>query len=223
MERSKLRYSKRYERNLLRCFDSANSHLYRDGITWYPRANDFARKLSLKFHISLESSCGVIAALSPGLNWEVNKREATLLLSDYASGNKRLGMYGAYGYRNVTKCSRILSGKGPLEVLGGNKVRSFYLNLLRPNEDYPTDIPTVTIDRHAKCCFLGDKSAENSIVKPREYEWIAGHYRKAAKHIALPVQAFQAVVWLQWRATGGYLCEVGTSFDFDSLAMGVSR
>lgn len=222
MERSKLRHFKRLERNLLACYHSASSHIRQDGLSWYPRANAYALELSTRYAITLQQSCGVIAALSPGLSWDVNKRDARDLIREYRNGSKRLPMVGCYGRKNVIKCAKILSGKTPLSVLGGYKVRSFYSNLLYPNMDYPLDIPTVTIDRHAKCCLLGDKSAINSVVRPKEYEWIANHFRHAASSLGLSVPAFQAVCWLQWRATQGNLDQVATSFDFDTATVGVS-
>jgi len=153
----------------------------------------------------LEQAVGVIAALSPGLNWGLNLLQAEEFIREWAKGTRgnKLPIVGVYGYRNVKKSIRILDGERPLDVLGGDKVRSFYANILDPTG------MEVTIDRHAKGLALRSNSVKGAtaeadgIVTPAEYPYYAKHYVKIADRLGLIPNQLQAICWVTWRRLKG--------------------
>lgn len=196
------RYSIAIERRLLAAYNRANSYDISQGLTWYQTAHDTGVSMAQRYNLSVSQCLGVIAALSPGNEWSRNIQDAETLISYWHAGTRgrKLPVVGTYGRRNRNKAIAILEGDNPLDVLGGPKVRAFYANMLNPSDPVP-----VTIDRHAKCCAYGLVSPENAIVKPSEYEYIARHFRKAARRVGLVPSTFQAVVWVTWRRLHGVL------------------
>src|SRR5690606_6619528 len=91
---------------------------------------------------------------------------------------------------------RILAGEDPLDVLKGDKVRSFYLNILG-------DTDAVTVDRHAPELYLGKRVADRArpSVGKRLYREASDASRTAAAQA--PRQPtprdLQAITWLVWR------------------------
>ena len=152
---------------------------------WYPCAKRecevIARSLGLKFTVFI----GVVAALSPQMNWKYNVQEAVKL----CTGKRCLG-YGA----NISKAKVILAGAPPLEVLGGNKVRSFYRNLLDAGEcdDY------VTIDTWAARVATGNYTESVSITD-KQYGRLVKAYRSVAHRFGLNATVLQAITWVHVR------------------------
>lgn len=171
--------------NILRIISLATPNQVLEGMTWYGDAHRFARSLDRSY----KRSAGIIAALSPQTSWPTNQMLAKRAYADgTASGS--LGM-------SVLKANRIMSGHSPHDVLGGDKVRSFFDNILKPKTSQ-----AVTIDRHAHDIAVMLKLAS----KPRPllsrrggYEAFANLYRAAGKELdILPLQA-QAIAWVVWR------------------------
>ncbi len=196
-------YSRAVERNLLKCWDYAESADYDAGMTWYQRGHETCRKVASDLGLPTEAVCGAVAALSPGKAWEANVSEATRFLGALKKGEP-LPIVGAYGKGNCRKAEAIGKGAAPLDVLKGPKVRAFYANLVDPRGG------EVCIDRHAKAAALGMVLGEagwgpakemgiTNVVRPSEYEWIATHYRHAAAKVGVLPSQFQAVCWVTWK------------------------
>lgn len=170
---------------------------------WYARANATAGDYADKYNCSVEQACGVIAALSPGRNWDLNLVDADVFIRAWAAGDRGrdLPNVGSYGRRNIQKSARIMQGKPPLDVLGGLKVRAFYSCMIDPS-----NAVDVCVDRHAKSAAYGKRLAERqTVVRKGEFPHLAEHYRKLANSVGvLPHQA-QAVVWICWRSLRGNL------------------
>lgn len=185
----------------------ANEYDREEGLHWYQNAHDSAEVISAKYHVPIETSIGVIAALSPGRNWGINLLEAEDFIRAYTKGlrGKDLPIVGTYGYRNIRKAISILEGKPPLEILGGNKVRAFYANILDPKGS------EVTIDRHAKGLAIrsnsikGATAEEDAIVTNAEYPYYAKHYVKLAERLGIIPNQLQAITWVCWRRLKGVL------------------
>lgn len=195
-------YSPRIMNNLLKAYNRASEEDFQEGMHWYFNANHHARGLAERFGFPTKGVCGVIAALSPGRQWELNLSDALVFLEEYKAGarGKKLPAVGSYGMRNVLKAQACLEGD-PWLVLGGNKVRAFYACLIDP-----TNKEWVCVDRHAKSAAVGKPLGDKEgIVVPSEYFRLAKHYCKGAeKQGCLPNQ-FQAIVWVVWRRLGGVL------------------
>lgn len=172
-------------RNITRIYREASEMHKAEGLSWYEDAREFAATLDS----DVSRAAGVIAALSPMLSWTLNKKMAKAVYD-----GERRGCLSA----NIAKAVRIQGGESPLDVLSGNKVRSFYLNIMGIG-----GVETVTVDRHAISIYDG-KPTQRTIGNP-EYRTIADAYVRAAKILSkesgrtiLPCQV-QAVTWVHWR------------------------
>jgi hypothetical protein len=162
------------------------------GMTWYNRARAHAALLDPN---DVSRAAGILAALSPLNSWPQNMR----LASEIYAGKTNLG----YLHKNVAKALRIYNGEMPLNVLGGNKVRSFYLNIIGDDS-----LETVTVDRHAvdiACGRVCDDKVRSHWTSGKRYWFVAGMYVRAAKIInaefgtAFTGAQIQAITWVWWR------------------------
>ncbi|HXC06092.1 MAG TPA: hypothetical protein VNZ86_15150, partial [Bacteroidia bacterium] len=191
------RISKRILSNLMKVWDKATPEDKSEGMNWYPKAHDFAVSLSIRYNVSIPSACGVLAALSPGLEWNRNMIDATELLKAYSSGQP-IPMVGAYGKANTVKAEKCASGIDPLSILGGQKVRNFYSCILDPTSK------GCCIDRHAKSAaegitLLDSDKIRQTIIRDTQYQWYAEHYRTCAHNLGVSPSQFQAVIWVVWK------------------------
>jgi len=203
VKRNYKRLSKRVLVNLLRAWDAATPAERHAGLTWYATANDYCNDLARRYGVTVEQAAGVVAALSPGLAWELNVTQAEYLVEAYAHGRRgvELPLVGVYGRSNVTKCERILAGVDPLELLSpvtAPKTRAFYRCIVERGTG--TD---VVIDRHAASAALDARGTKGGsaieVVKPALYRWLVWHYRVLAERVGITPAQFQAVVWSHWR------------------------
>lgn len=163
------------------------------GLTWYQDANDFAHQQAQLYGLPVATVAGVISALSPGTDWERNKRDAEEVLK----GNRehKCGTYGP----NVEKAFKICEAarNDVAEFFPADKTFNFYHNIINPGaKEY------VTIDRHALSVALGATREDKSITKV-EYRELAQHYNRAAKKLGVLPQQVQAVTWVTWRNRKG--------------------
>ncbi len=173
--------------NIVECWERAPESVHADGSTWYQRAHGIAASLDSD---APERAAGVLAALSPQTSWDHNVKLARrLYATGQASGHTRLFCSRAHAiYRD---------GCAPLSVLGGNKVRAFYVLLADPS-----DATTVCVDRHAVAVALGrtlDKRQRKVLERVGVYDYVADAYRAAALILGIPAHVVQATTWLQWR------------------------
>lgn len=179
--------------NVLSVYYSATPDNLRNGVSWYLDANNFAAMLVEIYDIpgaNLEMAAGVIAAMSPMMEWSLNKRVAA---TAFARGNAN----GAGLARNCAKANAILAGANPLDILGGNKVRAFYRTIVEPTGDIDP-----VIDRHAFDIAVGkvtDDKTRGILGRKGMYESFAGVYREAARLSGIGSAQMQAVTWMQWR------------------------
>lgn len=176
-------------RNITKAYRLATETDRAEGMAWYAGARAFAATLDS----DVNRAAGVIAALSPLQQWPVNMAMAAAMYE----GRRNCGLPD-----NVAKAERILNGESPLDVLGGKKVRAFYLNIIGSGND-----EAVTIDRHAIAVCEGRAIPDNEIKayfgakRNRQY---VSEYVAAAKILSKefgPVTAaqVQATVWVWWR------------------------
>lgn len=195
------RYSRAIENNLLGVYAQATADELIAGRSWYRQAHTIASSLAVRFNITISQAAGVIAALSPSRFWSANVADAQTLISAWKQGLRGtdLPKVGTYGQANRDKASNILSGIDPLSVLGGQKVQSFYRNILNPDSNI-----AVTIDRHAKSAALGVSLADSEInIGAPEYRSLSRQYLVAASKVGLLGNEFQAIVWVVWRRLKG--------------------
>lgn len=166
------------------------------GLTWYEEAHAIACDLD---PLHPERGAGVLAALSPKIDWV---RNVALAYEMYDYGEV-VGVYGA----NQIKARRIMAGEAPLEVLGGHKVRNFFTAI-----NNPSAVGAVVIDRHAYDVAQGRVTNDESRKALRRvgmYERFAEAYKRAARvlkresGLLVTPSQIQAVTWLVWRRLKG--------------------
>lgn len=121
------------------------------GSIWYKNTHTFCVKLALKYNMPLSKIAGVVSAISVGVSWDVNKRQAESIVAAYYHVGNITGITLSTYKRQIQKALDILKLPDkciPLaitDVLGKRafKTISFFWNIYRP------DLKThVTIDRH---------------------------------------------------------------------------
>lgn len=161
------------------------------GLDWYQAAHVFCAGLADTYGLELERCAGIVAALSPRVRWDLNQAYAVSMLKT--------------GHAPVLSLSRhrageILAGGDPLVILRGDKVRSFYDNIVH----YRTS-RAVTIDRHAIDVAVGTHDDRTRKVLDRigAYDMVADAYRAVADAAGVLPHQIQATTWVTWRRLKG--------------------
>ena len=154
---------------------------------WYVKANRYCRSLSEKYNVSTIQVAGIVAALSPLKNWDINKQIADDFLRTGTAGHIKF---------QLSKCHRIMQTTNLTEIceiLNGNKIVSFFLNIVDPGAD-----EQVTIDSHAVGIAVNKYLGSVQITK-NQYEFFANCYRIAARELEVLPLELQAITWVTWR------------------------
>jgi len=169
------------------------------GHTWYIDANKIARTIgSLAGYPedeALRVGAGILSALSPMRDWDVNVSQAILLVTD--------GVRKHFTVQH-NKAVAIMLGRDPMKVLGGRatKTKAFYQAIVEPNNDETTPV----IDRHAVAVYMGRSVSDRELKtldSSKVYGRIASAYIKASKETGLNHHILQAMTWSQWRQDKG--------------------
>lgn len=160
------------------------------GLGWY----DVAHELAIELGHGPAAGAGIISALSPQINWVDNIAAAQRLATGDWEAAQSIGALGD----GISKGLRIMDGERPADVLGGRKVRSFFANILRPDQPGP-----VTIDRHAVAIALhgigGRQPHEKWLERAGTYQLVASVYRAEARSFGILPHQLQAICWLAHR------------------------
>lgn len=173
--------------NVLSVYRSATADDLREGMAWYPAAHATAKRIARR---NVVKGAGVIAALSPMMDWDCNVRQAAIAFEEGTAMGLGLD-------RNCIKATRIMQGENPDDVLRGDKVRAFYATILDP-----LGFPIPVIDRHAFDIAIGkvtDDAARSVLQRKGMYEAFGNVYVAAAKRAGIPAPAMQAITWVTWR------------------------
>lgn len=168
------------------------------GKAWYREAHEFAVGLSETYDIPLYKVVGVIAAISPSVYWDQNKRQAEKLCQAYADGGPLEDVVVTTYGRQAVKARQILRdaqhGIHVNEMLGKRafKTKSFYWNILR----YPDSL-AVTIDQH----IISAAGFENRWVQGSKwcYNLLADAIRELAVELNLKPYELQAIIWITYK------------------------
>lgn len=187
-------------RRLLAYWHTASDAQRAEGLNWYPSALAQCGALAKRYGISAQAVAGVVAALSPGLRWEVNIDHAEQAISAWRNGASvdrpsSWPVVGVYGRNNVRKALAILAGADPLELFSERtspKVRSFFLSILG-------DQTQVCIDRHAIAAWRGASLNGATPIRKSELTAARADYRLVADIVRVAPRDLQAVVWTVYR------------------------
>ena len=161
------------------------------GLHWYDAANVHARYLADSHGVSIGRAAGVIAVLSPRVPWS---RNVAMAYEIFATGTT--GGLSA----NVVKAQRLALGAHPDDVVSGDKVSSFYANILDPSGH------EITIDRHAFDIAQGRRTDDKTravLSNKGHYARYAQAYQLVADELGIGACQLQAITWVAWRRIHG--------------------
>ena len=200
---------KHYKANILNLFNRCTPDEVRANRGWYNEAHQFAQRIAEKYSMETFVVAGIIAAISPAVNWEQNKVDAEAFISTFKrTSNVPNGICTTYR-NNVLKALKIaktdvsnrdLAIKTIYSILlgkqkQGNKTASFFMNIAFP--EYPAH---VTIDRHSYRVAMGGEGERGAIrVNIKAYREISNAYLKASKQTTLTAVELQAVTWCKYK------------------------
>lgn len=190
--------------NIMSKYGAATAADREQGRVWYHMAHDHAVRIGGG---DVVKGAGILAALSPGTEWEANLQGAYHIAktgTPWLAEHDTVKSAGQTSDNN-TKALRIHAGEHPLDdkVLGGHKVISFFHNILNPEE-----VDHVTIDKHAHDIAIGHpygvkKAPEDvdlGLSALGRYKHFAHAYRIATGELDLGVPSrLQATTWVTHR------------------------
>lgn len=215
------RYRRRQAvQNIASVYNSADAKTRAEGRMWYQRVNEMTSKDVRGTSLSERQGAGIVAAVSPNMDWENSNSSAVRDLNrlnssqwkDIAKGDNSAlkGTQVSSAYTSgLIKAKRIMDGEDPDEVLSRRtapKTNSFFHNIAEPDVNGP-----VTIDGRAHDIAAnrlqtwesnrGIGSAALKTGKKTRYEHFEDSYRSAAHALSeqhgehlLPHEV-QAVTW----------------------------
>ena len=140
---------------------------WEEGLTWYEDAHEFARQRAETHDLPIETTAGVLSALSPMTEWNWNKRQADYMVQAYSRDpehfNSLLPQQAAHearewavgrgekwplgaGRRNMVNAARLIQGESPETVLPQAKTRGFYNSIVEPNNPWDVVVDTHMIN-----------------------------------------------------------------------------
>src|SRR4051812_4690439 len=117
---------KQLKDNILEVYKNASRSEKARGSLFYSQAAVKVRHMAALFSTTDEMAAGVIAALSPNVDWKRNLVQAAEFIAADWQRKPIMPEVGAYGAANQAKAARILRGEDPYLVLGGPRVRGLY-------------------------------------------------------------------------------------------------
>lgn len=167
-------------RRLVRTYGQASILGENGGTAWYRESQATAAAIARETGVSVEVAAGVIAALSPRMQWRANVRAAT----DACAGRS----YGALG-TSKRAAARIIAGEHPLDVLQGPKVRAFYSAIMGDEDAAVVDVWMLRA--------MGEDASKSPTRK--RYAELADAIATAASIVGIGTATFQAIVWAHVR------------------------
>ena len=192
---------------LYRLYELATDEERDAGRAWYDKARADITELAIRHKTTTKIVAGVVAALSPNSRWERNLEDADSVLSialhpyelaDFHTCT--VTTYNANKVKAFTICeldwqTAPYGKQEPLDILRGPKVTAFYLNLVG-------DSSALTLDSHTYNAFCGFRATGSDL--PGLRAGIAREAREAYRRAAIvkgeTIAAFQAIIWVAWKA-----------------------
>jgi hypothetical protein len=170
-------------RRILTAYSNATGREVAEGAVWYPNARELAYELAEEYVMG----AGVLAALSPQLDWDRTVQLARDAFADHFHGQ----VSDAIG-----KARRFMQGFSVDEVLPrGKKTWHFAHTILNPETT-----EHVVIDRHAADIAEGMvRGSEHRRMGAPRYRSLAADYLEAARITGRPVSEIQAITWVAHR------------------------
>ena len=176
-----------------------------DGANWYKSAHKIALNLADDYGLTLQTTAGVIASLSPRNKWSRNVIDAENLIEAFVRDpESAVNIKVCTFNKNKEKALKILKNNQDFftdntrEILSGPKLNEFFNCILGVEDD-------VCIDGHAYCIWNGSRTSLKDVpsigVKLRRE--IKSDFRKAAAKFNISAAEMQAITWVAWRRIYG--------------------
>jgi hypothetical protein len=188
---------------IYRFYDTATPAELYAGRVWYPTARKRICAIVDKYgflpYVTHETVAGIVAVLSPNVDWETNLYDAAQVVDSYPS----VTVVSTYN-KNRDKAYAILRGADtndtsaqgnvPAGIVRGPKVVAFYENL-RGDDTF------LTLDSHAFNAWKGYRATGSKLpgMPAAERRQAVKDYTRAAEVKGETPAAFQAVIWLVWK------------------------
>lgn len=163
------------------------------GKNWYPQAHQWCLELSKEYDVPLRLVAGLTALFSPLKSWEINKR----LVEKYLECQE-CGTFSYQKRKSIQLWTDTILCRDEKEqdnyimkTLNGNKVVSFYHNIV-----YPLTSERVTIDSH-----IINVVKPGLIMTPKRYLCIEKSFQDVSKEVGLLPSQLQATLWIQQKET----------------------
>ena len=171
--------------NILKVWHAASSDDITKGLTWYEDAHNIAKGISDRTNTPLVNVIGVISAISPGVAWDTNIKQAEDFLHDE---NAVLSTYPAFRDKAVMIALPFNDYNDIKAILLGNRGRgkktaNFFANIY----DYKFNT-NVTVDRW----MYRAAQLDNNI---KYYDQIEDAVRLIASSEGLLPHQVQATIW----------------------------
>ena len=173
--------------NILRIYDISTEE---DRHDWYLEANRFCYNLGIIYDLHPNTVAGITAAMSPMVTWEQNKNMVTDLITTGDAKGLSLGVNKA---KTILE-NRIASPEKILEVLNGQKISAFFMNI-SGDENF------ITIDRHMLSICVGRWVTQDSFrtITPKQYDFLAQCVVLAGDKRSVSPILMQSATWVVWR------------------------
>ncbi len=213
-----------YRANIGMWLDSADDAMIEQGKNWYHDARAFSRWLSETYSIDLTQAAGVLAVLSPRIDWDTNMRTAVAVCAQWKTGLATIASVlsepGVVAYGpNVEKALRILdegkaescdAGKSCLKrttigetcaAVHGPKVSAFFRAILGHStgtiDVWATRAATISPSEALHGVSMSDDRRAG--IPGDRHEAIAEAYADVGNEHNLTGAECQAIVWLAIR------------------------
>ncbi len=154
---------------------------FRTGMFWYDEKGEEIRKIAEYYHHTPEIVAAMVAVTSPAVPWDKNiEGVESLLQGGTAMGYKK----------NIQKAIEIMN-TGNLNLVSGQKVTSFYRNLLG-------DMDAVTIDRWQARIALNNLMYNKSLHE-KEYKIIEEVHNSVSEQVGVVPARLQSGLWCSIR------------------------
>ena len=176
---------KKMRNKILKTISTLDETNFQASLDWYFILNDYAKNLAERNGLTLIQASGVISALSPMITFQTNLRDAERFCATRSLANLATYM------NQRKKALAIIGAKSEsevLKILGGNKTKSFFLNILKPETSQDVTIDSWMIK------FFGYKS-----LTPKRYKEASEIISQIALEMKIKPHQLQALIWVGMR------------------------
>ena len=181
--------------NIFKVWEQVDSIDLHEGMTAYEKYNQTMCRLAWHYDFPLSSVVGAFCALSPNNDYMGNLRSLVTVLKGFREHkllwDLTVSTYDSCKYR----AWRCLLGQNFMTFTKGPKTRSFYINIMKPTDNY-----AVTIDGHMYSVWYGKYLNMKAVAKMGfDYEAVAHDFRTVAFSIGIVPCQLQACLWFTWK------------------------